>query len=42
MTKPAMRSDTLARFSRHCSDSGNVAEDDAVENAVSSAGAMAG
>src|SRR5688572_31255410 len=42
MTKPAMRSDTLARCSRHCSDIGKVAEDDAVENAVSSAGAMAG
>src|SRR5690242_11177069 len=42
ITKPAMRGDTLARCSRHSRDNGRVADEDAVENAVSSAGAMAG
>ena len=37
-----MRSETFARCLQAFSDSGNVADDDAVENAVSNAGAMAG
>src|SRR5947207_2535118 len=42
ITKLAIRSDTPARFSRHSRLSGSVAADEAVENDVSNAGAIAG
>src|SRR6185295_6411070 len=42
ITNPAMRSETFARRSRQSRDNGKVADEDAVENAVTSAGAIAG